>query len=114
MKYHALSIIFKKQQNLKFLSAVNYMWHFIGLVSSGVVRFKTMVLLLLLVCCLLLLLLCVSGCVLLYCPASQRHYVVSLNKSESDVIYFYKVIRDSESIDHLCINPIHRIGLIHK
>ena len=25
-----------------------------------------------------------------------------------------KVIRDIESIDHLCINPIHRIGLIHK
>ena len=28
--------------------------------------------------------------------------------------YVYKVIRDLESIDHLCINPIHRIGLIHK
>ena len=25
-----------------------------------------------------------------------------------------KVIRDLESIDHLCINPIHRIGLIYK
>ena len=25
-----------------------------------------------------------------------------------------KVIRDLESIDHLCINPIRRIGLIHK
>ena len=25
-----------------------------------------------------------------------------------------KVIRDLESIDHLCITPIHRIGLIHK
>ena len=28
--------------------------------------------------------------------------------------FLYKVIRDLESIDHLCINPIHRIGLIHK
>ena len=26
----------------------------------------------------------------------------------------YKVIRDLESIDRLCINPILRIGLIHK
>ena len=28
--------------------------------------------------------------------------------------FVYKFIRDLESIDHLCINPIHRIGLIHK
>ena len=28
--------------------------------------------------------------------------------------FVYKVIRDLESIDHFCINPIHRIGLIHK
>ena len=28
--------------------------------------------------------------------------------------FVYKVTRDLESIDHLCINPIHRIGLIHK
>ena len=27
--------------------------------------------------------------------------------------FVYKVIRDLESIDHLCINPILRIGLIH-
>ena len=27
--------------------------------------------------------------------------------------FVYKVIRDLESMDHLCINPIHRIGLIH-
>ena len=33
-------------------------------------------------------------------------------KSDSDVMFVYKVIRDLESIDHLCINPIHRIGLI--
>ena len=28
--------------------------------------------------------------------------------------FVYKVIRDLKSIDHLCINPILRIGLIHK
>ena len=28
--------------------------------------------------------------------------------------FVYKVNRDLESIDHLCINPIHRIALIHK
>ena len=28
--------------------------------------------------------------------------------------FIYKVIRDLESIDHLCINLIRRIGLIHK
>ena len=27
--------------------------------------------------------------------------------------FVYKVIRDFESIEHLCINPIHKIGLIH-
>ena len=35
-------------------------------------------------------------------------------KSDSDVMLVYKVIRDLESIDHLCINPIRRIGLILK
>ena len=28
--------------------------------------------------------------------------------------FVYKFFRDLESIDHLCINPIRRIGLIHK
>ena len=28
--------------------------------------------------------------------------------------FVYKVIGDLESIDHLYINPFHRIGLIHK
>ena len=27
--------------------------------------------------------------------------------------FVYKVISDLESIDHLCINPVRRIGLIH-
>ena len=35
-------------------------------------------------------------------------------KSDSDVIFVYKAIRDLESTDHLFINPIHRIGLINK
>ena len=35
-------------------------------------------------------------------------------KSDSEVMFVYKVIKDLESIDHLCINPIRRIGLIHK
>ena len=35
-------------------------------------------------------------------------------KSDSDVMFVYKVSWDFESIDNLCINPIHRIGLIHK
>ena len=34
-------------------------------------------------------------------------------KSDSDVLFVFEVIRDLESIDHLCINPIHMIGLIH-
>ena len=28
--------------------------------------------------------------------------------------FVYKVIMDLSSIDHLCINPIRRIGLVHK
>ena len=43
-----------------------------------------------------------------------QQYTVLPAKSDSDVMFVYKVIRDLESIDHLCINPIHRIGLIHK
>ena len=35
-------------------------------------------------------------------------------KSDTDVMFVYKVIRDLGSIAHLCINPILRIGLIHK
>ena len=42
--------------------------------------------------------------ILSYCPASVT--VMSW--------LVFKVIRDLESIDPLCINPIHRIGLIHK
>ena len=28
--------------------------------------------------------------------------------------FVHKVIRDLEAIDHLCINPIRKIGLINK
>ena len=44
----------------------------------------------------------------------HRRLTVLSAKSDSDVIFVYKVIRDIGSIDHLCINPIRRIGLIHK
>ena len=40
-------------------------------------------------------------------PSCQPRVTVTL-------CFVYKVIRDLESIDHLCINPIYRIGLIHK
>ena len=35
-------------------------------------------------------------------------------KTDSDIRFVYKIIRDLESIDHLYINPMRRIGLIHK
>ena len=35
-------------------------------------------------------------------------------KSDSNDKFCFKVIRDLESINHLCINPIRRIELIHK
>ena len=43
----------------------------------------------------------------------QELYTVLPAKSDSDM-FRYKVIRNLESIDHLCINPILRIGLVHK
>ena len=35
-------------------------------------------------------------------------------KSDSDVMFCLQSIRGLESTDHLFINPIHRIELIHK
>ena len=35
-------------------------------------------------------------------------------KSDSDVMFCLQCYGDLESIDHLCLNPIHRIGFIHK
>ena len=35
-------------------------------------------------------------------------------KRDSDVIFCLQRIRDLESLDHLCINAICRIGSIHK
>ena len=35
-------------------------------------------------------------------------------KSDNDAMFCLQSYQDLESIDHLCINPIRRIGLIHK
>ena len=35
-------------------------------------------------------------------------------KSDSDVMFCLQNIRDLELMDHLCINPIRRIGLVLK
>ena len=34
-------------------------------------------------------------------------------KSDSDAMFCLQSYQDLESIDHMCINPIRRIGLIH-
>ena len=46
----------------------------------------------------------------------QRDYFLLSCQPRVTVVscFVYKVIRDFESIDHLCINPIQWIGLIHK
>ena len=46
-------------------------------------------------------------------PSKQEHTVL-LAKSDSESCFVYKVIRNLESMDHMRINPIRRIGLIHK
>ena len=55
-------------------------------------------------------------CVLLFLPGGSFWAICTdlPAKSDSDFMFVYKVIRDLRSIDHLCIVPIHRIGLIHK
>ena len=35
-------------------------------------------------------------------------------KSDSDVMFCLQSYQDLESIDHVCISPIRRIGLIHE
>ena len=42
------------------------------------------------------------------------HCTVLPAKSDSDLTFCLQVIRGLESIDHLCINPILWIGLIHN
>ena len=42
----------------------------------------------------------------IHCPASQDRVTALL-------CFVYKGIRDLEYINHLCINPFRRIGLIH-
>ena len=44
----------------------------------------------------------------------MNSFTVLPAKSDGDFMFDYKVIRDVQSIGHLCINPILRIGLIHK
>ena len=45
----------------------------------------------------------------------EENYILSSQPRVTVTPFFvYKVIRDLESIDHLCIDPIRRIGLIHK
>ena len=46
--------------------------------------------------------------------AFTTHLTVLPINSDSGVIFVYKFIRDLKSIDYMCINPILRIGLIHK
>ena len=54
----------------------------------------------------------------IYVLKGTQHYLdratVLSDKSDSDVMFCLQVIRDLESKDHLCINPIRRIGSIHK
>ena len=51
----------------------------------------------------------------LECQAIETMLVLSCQTRVTVTSCFvYRVIRDLESIDHLCINPICRIGLIHK
>ena len=44
----------------------------------------------------------------------KRHLLSCQPRVTVTSCFVFKVIRDLKSIDHLCINPIHRIGLIHK
>ena len=51
----------------------------------------------------------------IYGNQSLGQYLLSCQPRVAVTSFFvYKVIKDLESIYHLCINPIHRIGLIHK
>ena len=44
---------------------------------------------------------------------THRSCTVLSAKSNSGVMFCLQNYQDLESIDHLCINPIRRIGLIH-
>ena len=52
------------------------------------------------------------------CDTIIKYYLLLLTYLLSRVTvaqcFVYEVIRDLESTDHLSINPIRRIGLIHK
>ena len=52
---------------------------------------------------------------LIVCYGYKNQQLLSCQPRVTVTPFFvYKVIRDLYSIDHLCINPILRIGLIHK
>ena len=48
------------------------------------------------------------------CQSPTELSTVLPAKSDSDIMFRYKDIRNLESMDHLCTNPFLRIGLIHK
>ena len=76
--------------------------------ASAAFHSKAAAMLLLIHCLLLLQWFVFSPCfVLQYLPSCQPRVTVTS-------CFVYKIIRDLESIDHLCIIPIRRIGLIHK
>ena len=58
----------------------------------------------------------ISGTVtIIYLFSMNGHLILPCQPRVTVTSYtVYKVIRDLESIDHLFINPFHRIGLIHK
>ena len=59
-------------------------------------------------------------CILKICKKKTKKGLIARNttdlpaKSDSDVIFCLQSYQGQESIDHVCINPIRRIGLIHK
>ena len=55
-----------------------------------------------------------EGTIALGCRLISKGATILPAKSNSDFTFVYNFIRDLQSIDHLCINPIFRIGLIHK
>ena len=53
-------------------------------------------------------------CAKIIAPDRNRLPTVLPGKSDSDVMFCLNSNQDLELIDRLCINSIHRIGLIHK
>ena len=55
-----------------------------------------------------------DGSIFIYLGMAGTGLTVLSAKNDSDVMFCLQSYQDYESIEHLCINPIHRIGLIHK